>query len=100
MIETNMYKIERGAVLLPNSVVPPGRVIPSGQVWGGATPGCTFVRELTQQEMNDNYMASYSKGAISEDSSFSLYPRGFDQDKTDETAQDYAERNYFANIKQ
>ena len=91
--------IERGAVLLPNSVVPPGCVIPSGQVWGGATPGCTYVRDLTEAEMNENYMASYSKGAVSENS-FSLYPRGFEQDQTDESAQDYAERNYFANIKQ
>ena len=28
-------RIERGAQLLPHSIVPPGRLIPAGQLWGG-----------------------------------------------------------------
>ena len=28
-------RLERGCVILPNSVVQPGRLIPAGQVWGG-----------------------------------------------------------------
>lgn len=69
-------RIERGAVVLPNSVIPPGRRILGGQVWGGNP--VTFVRELSQQELNENYMASYSKGA-SEGAAeaFSLYPADF-----------------------
>ena len=54
-------RIERGAVVLPNSVVPPGRLIPGGQVWGGNP--VTFVRSLSEKEQLDNYAASYNNGA-------------------------------------
>lgn len=96
-------RIERGAVLLPNTVVPPGRLIPAGQVWGGNS--ATFVRELSQQELNDNYMASYTKGAPvgSKDSAFSLYP--YDDYAEDgypggNNVSKYVEEKYFANLKQ
>ena len=96
-------RIERGAVLLPNSVVPPGRLIPAGQVWGGNP--CTFVRELSQQEINENYMASYSKGSAMEGSgdAFSLYPRDYVEDKVpagQDSLEEYAEKKYFSNLKQ
>jgi len=94
-------RIERGAVVLPNSVVPVGRMIPAGQVWGGNP--CAFVRELSQKELNDNYMASYSNGAAegSQDA-FSLWPREFVNDSVpagDDSIESYAEKNYFANMK-
>ena len=38
-------RIERGAHILAGSVVPPGRLIPAGQVWGGNP--VAFVRDLT-----------------------------------------------------
>lgn len=38
-------RIERGAVIEANSVVPPGRMIAAGQVWGGNP--AVFVRELS-----------------------------------------------------
>ena len=92
-------RIERGAVVLPNSVVPVGRLIPAGQVWGGNP--CVFVRELSQQEMNDNYMASYANGASESSDSFSLWPREFQNDSVaaGEDIESYAEKNYFANLK-
>lgn len=95
-------RIERGAVLLPNTMVPPGRLIPSGQVWGGNT--ATFVRDLSEKEMNENYMASYSHGAAEGGAdAFSLYPRDFEQDSIpagQDSMSDYAEKNYFSNMKQ
>ena len=96
-------RVERGAVVLPNSVVPPGRLIPAGQVWGGNP--VKFVRELSQQEQNDNYMASYNNGAVAEDGaadSFSLWPRKFENDSIpagQDSIEDYAEKKYFANLR-
>ena len=43
------------AVLAPGSVLPPGRRIPSGQLWGG-TPA-KFVRDLTKDEVGGPGMA-------------------------------------------
>ena len=97
-------RIQRGAVVLANSVVPPGRLIPAGQVWGGNP--VAFVRELSQEELNANYMASYSKGASEGGASsdaFSLWPRDFVADQVpagQDSIQDYAEKKYFHNIKQ
>lgn len=66
-------RIERGAVLLSNSIVPPGRLIPGGQVWGGNP--VTFVKQLSEKELLDNYTASYSNGAgVGQTSAFSLWP--------------------------
>ena len=41
-------KLENGAVILPNSVVPPGRLIPAQQVWGGNP--IKYVRKAKDQE--------------------------------------------------
>lgn len=40
-------KIGKGSVILPNSVVPPGRYVPSRQVWGGNP--IKFVRYAKEQ---------------------------------------------------
>ena len=68
-------RLERGCQILPNSVVQPGRLIPSGQVWGGSP--ATFVRDLTVEEQMQNYANSYGKGASSGAGKFSLWPRDY-----------------------
>ena len=95
-------RIERGAVLLPNTIVPPGRLIPAGQVWGGNE--ARFVRELSEEELNANYLLSYQRGAAegSQQDAFSLYPHDFVEDSVpagQDSIQDYAEKKYFANQK-
>ncbi len=41
-------RLERGCVIAANSVVPPGRLIPAGQLWAGNP--VEYVRALTQAE--------------------------------------------------
>ena len=77
-------------------------MVPAGQVWGGNP--CTFVRDLSKEEMNANYMASYSKGAAENaaSDSFSLWPRDFTNDSVpagEDSMADYAEKKYFSNLK-
>jgi len=57
-------RIERGAIILPNSVVPPGRLIPARQVWGGNP--VEFVREVTESESFANYNNTYNQWKVSE----------------------------------
>ena len=40
--------MESGAIILPNSVVPPGRIVPAKQVWGGNP--IKFIRFAKDQE--------------------------------------------------
>ena len=92
-------KIERGAVVLANSVVLPGRLIPAGQVWGGSP--ATFVRKLSEQEMVENYAASYKAGAA-DFSKFSLFPSELQQEGLKEgevSIEDYAEKHFFDQFK-
>lgn len=57
-------RVERGAIILPNSVVPPGRLIPAKQVWGGNP--VEFVREVTESESFANYNSTYFQWKVSE----------------------------------
>lgn len=57
-------RIEKGAIILPNSVVPPGRLIPARQVWGGNP--VEFVREVTESEAFANYNNTYFQWQVSE----------------------------------
>lgn len=41
-------KIDNQAIILPNSVVPPGRLIPAQQVWGGNP--IKYIRNAKDQE--------------------------------------------------
>ena len=41
-------RLERGCQILANSVVPPGRLISAGQVWGGNP--VKYVRDLSSEE--------------------------------------------------
>lgn len=91
-------RIERGAVILPNSVVPPGRLIPAGQIWGGSP--IAYVRDLTQEELLNNYAQSYTNGAT-EFESGSLFPHKYQQGdlKSGELSIDeYADQKYFRNL--
>jgi carbonic anhydrase/acetyltransferase-like protein (isoleucine patch superfamily) len=46
-------RIEKGAIILPNSVVPPGRLIPAAQVWGGNP--VQYIRDAKESEIFANY---------------------------------------------
>ena len=80
--------------------MPPGRLIPAGQLWGGNT--VEYIRDLTEKELTENYAASYSKGASESASEFSLYPREFtegDLAAGEESMEQYAEKKYFGNLR-
>ena len=49
--------IGQGAVILPNSVVPPGRYVPSNEIWGGNP--IEYIRDLNLAEQYSNYTGSY-----------------------------------------
>lgn len=46
-------RLEKGAIVLPNSVVPPGRLIPSNQVWGGNP--VQYIRDAHDSEIFAHY---------------------------------------------
>lgn len=50
-------RIETGSVVLPNSVVPPGRIIPTHQVWGGNP--ARYVRDMKPGEVFSNFANTY-----------------------------------------
>lgn len=56
-------RVEKGAIILPNSVVPPGRLIPARQVWGGNP--VEFVREVSESESFANYNNTYHQWNVS-----------------------------------
>ena len=91
-------RLERGCHVLPNSIIPPGRLIPAGQVWGGNQ--VKFVRALTEQELMQNYVTSYLKGASEGASKFSLWPHEVktELEAEEESMDDYANKKYFNNI--
>ena len=91
-------RIERGAVILPNSVVPPGRLIPAGQVWGGNP--IAYVRDLTQEEMLENYAQSYTNTGT-EFEAGSLFPHKYqegDLKSGEESIDQYVDKKYFKTI--
>lgn len=56
-------RIEKGAIILPNSVVPPGRLIPARQVWGGNP--VEYVRDVSESETFANYNSTYFQWQVS-----------------------------------
>lgn len=46
-------RVEKGAIILPNSVVPPGRLIPAAQVWGGNP--VQYIRDAKESEIFAHY---------------------------------------------
>ena len=67
-------RIEAGAIVLPNSVVPPGRVIPSNQIWGGNP--VRFVRDANESEIFNNYIQTYQQWSLASQHvfEFTIYP--------------------------
>jgi len=51
-------RVEKGAIIKPNSVVPPGRLIPARQVWGGNP--VEYIRDATDSEQFANFAQSYT----------------------------------------
>lgn len=52
-------RVEKTAIILPNSVVPPGRIIPASQIWGGNP--VQYIRDATESEIFANYAFSYQQ---------------------------------------
>jgi len=50
-------RIEKGAIITPNSVIPPGRLIPARQVWGGNP--VEYIRDATDSEQFANFAQTY-----------------------------------------
>lgn len=89
-------KIEKGAIIRPNSYIPPGRLIRSNQIWGGNP--VEFIRNLTEKEIYHNYIQSYKNWEIAR-SHLEDYSN---REKLDELALDsnslvseYLTENYF-----
>ena len=57
-------KIEDESVIAPNSVVPPGRLIPSHQLWGGNP--ARYIRDLNKGEIWSIRVMAYEKYSISD----------------------------------
>jgi carbonic anhydrase/acetyltransferase-like protein (isoleucine patch superfamily) len=55
-------RIEKSAELAPGSVVPPGRLIPTKQLWGGNP--CVFIKDLNMGDCWSNYSKSYTHSAL------------------------------------
>lgn len=56
-------RIEKGAIILPNSVVPPGRLIPASQVWGGNP--VQYIRDAKESEVFAHYAFTYEIYSLS-----------------------------------
>lgn len=56
--------VEKGSVILPNSVVPPGRLIPSMQLWGGNP--VQYIRDIKDSEYFANYAQSFVHWDVAE----------------------------------
>lgn len=50
-------KIGKGAIIAPNSFIPPGKYIPEYQYWEGSP--VKFVREVSELEVHQTYLTSY-----------------------------------------
>ena len=75
-----------------------GSLIPAGQVWGGDP--VAYVRELSEQEMLDNYAKSYANGASEFGAEFALWPAQFDNSAASgQTMEQYHEEKYFSQAK-
>jgi hypothetical protein len=55
-------RIEKSAQLAPGSVVPPGRLIPAKQLWGGNP--VAFIKDLDIGEVWANYTKSYVTSSL------------------------------------
>lgn len=58
-------RVGQGAVITPNSVVPPGRYIPAKQLWGGNP--VEFIRDLDTEDLWTNYTLSFIAPEVAEE---------------------------------
>jgi len=65
-------RLERGCVIGPNSVVPPGRLIPAGTYWAGNP--VEYVRDLTEQEIQENISALDNNVKLGSDHQYGYLP--------------------------
>ena len=65
-------RIERGAIILPNSVVPPGRIIPAHQIWGGNP--VRYIRDVKGGEVYSNYASTIEIWKVGEEHLQSYMP--------------------------
>lgn len=65
-------RLEKGCAIGPNSVVPPGRIIPGGQLWAGNP--VEYVRDLEKHELQSNYHYLRQMLTISFDHSYEFLP--------------------------
>jgi carbonic anhydrase/acetyltransferase-like protein (isoleucine patch superfamily) len=79
-------RIEKGAVIAPNSVVPPGRLIPARQVWGGNP--VEFIREVHESEYFSNYTLTYENWALGRDYSYQYTPWNYSYLKIESSKED------------
>ena len=72
-------------------------MIPAGTVWGGNP--ARFVRNLTEQELLNNYAKSYNEGADQfEGDQYLTWPNRFDSNAIgagEQSLEDYAHEKYF-----
>lgn len=84
---------------MPNSIIPPGRLIPAGQLWGGNP--VRFVRNLTEDEKWKNYNESYTNGVkLDGHDSKAVWPKQYlekapQAPKDALSESDYVEQHYF-----
>ncbi len=78
--------MERGAVIVPNSVVPPGRLIPARQVWGGNP--VEYIRDVEESEHFANYTLTYNMRVLGTDYLESFTPWSYNYLKIEASRDD------------
>jgi carbonic anhydrase/acetyltransferase-like protein (isoleucine patch superfamily) len=79
-------RIEKAAIVLPNSVVPPGRLIPAGQIWGGNP--VKYVRDATESEIFANYANTFQIIELSQQYLNQFTPWSYNYLKKESTNED------------
>lgn len=70
-------RVEKAAMVLPNSVVPPGRLIPAKQLWGGNP--VEYIKDLDVGEVWANYSQSYINVSLADShkAEFTAWPSNY-----------------------
>lgn len=83
-------KIGKGAIIAPNSFIPPGKYIPEYQYWEGSP--VKFVREVSETEVHETYLTSYDNYVNIQDN---LKEDKKLEESRNEEVKDYLSENYF-----
>lgn len=65
-------RLEKGCAIGPNSVVPPGRIIPAGQLWAGNP--VEYVRDLEKSEIHSTNNYIKQQFSIAQDHMYEFLP--------------------------